>query len=76
MTVRDAVVQKGQLVLKSPLELPDGTVVRVQVDEPVQHPLTWLAEHAVDTGIADLAEEHDHYIYGSPKRKNTRKRKN
>jgi hypothetical protein len=75
MTVRDAVVQGGQLVLKSPLELPDGTVVRVQVGEPEPHPLTWIAEHAINTGITDLAEEHDHYIYGTPKKKKSRKKK-
>ncbi|GIK56854.1 MAG: hypothetical protein HND44_06170 [Chloroflexi bacterium] len=27
-----------------------------------------LAESVVDTGIPDLAAEHDHYLYGSPKR--------
>lgn len=24
--------------------------------------------HAINTGIPDLAEEHDHYLYGTPKR--------
>jgi len=27
-----------------------------------------IASLAVDTHISDLAEEHDHYLYGSPKR--------
>jgi hypothetical protein len=27
-----------------------------------------LASLAVETGIADLATEHDHYLYGTPKR--------
>jgi hypothetical protein len=27
-----------------------------------------LAECAIDTGISDLAHQHDHYLYGSPKR--------
>lgn len=27
-----------------------------------------LASLAVKTGIADLATEHDHYLYGTPKR--------
>lgn len=26
-----------------------------------------IAECEVDTGIADLAEQHDHYLYGKPK---------
>jgi hypothetical protein len=28
---------------------------------------------SVDTGIADFAEEHDHYIHGTPKKKRRRK---
>ncbi len=27
-----------------------------------------IAECEVDTGIADLAEQHDHYLYGKPKK--------
>lgn len=27
-----------------------------------------LADSVVDTGIPDLSVEHDHYLYGSPKR--------
>ena len=32
--------------------------------------LTWLAANAIesDTLPADLAERHDHYLYGSPRR--------
>ena len=67
MKLREAIVRKGQLVLKTPLSLPDGTPVRVRV-EAEQDPLLFIADHAVDTGIPDLAEEHDHYIYGTPKR--------
>lgn len=74
MKDREAVVRKGQLVLKTPLSLPDGTVVRVRV-EAAQNPLLFMAENAVETGITDLAEEHDHYTYGSPKRKGGSKRK-
>ena len=29
---------------------------------------TWLQNLAVDTGIEDLAHQHDHYIHGTPKR--------
>lgn len=81
MTTRVAVVKKGQLVLKKPLRLPDGTQVKVHIEkqngqaakkkskaEDETDPLLWAAEHAIDTGIPDLAAEHDHYIYGSPKR--------
>lgn len=27
-----------------------------------------LSSWAVDTGIEDLAQEHDHYLYGTPKK--------
>ena len=27
-----------------------------------------VAEATVDTGLTDLAHEHDHYLYGTPKR--------
>lgn len=30
-------------------------------------PIYQIAEHAVDTGIADLAAQHDHYLYGVSK---------
>jgi excisionase family DNA binding protein len=32
----------------------------------VQDPLLTLAELAVETGIKDLAQNHDHYLYGVP----------
>jgi Fic family protein len=28
-----------------------------------------LKRHTVRTGIADLAQQHDHYLYGKPKQK-------
>ena len=33
MTLRDAVVENGQLVLKEPLPLPNGTRVKVRVEQ-------------------------------------------
>lgn len=66
MTVRDAVTKGGQLVLDVPLPFPDGTRVKIQV-ETEEDPLLFLAKNAVSTGITDLADQHDHYIYGTPK---------
>ena len=66
MTLRDAVTKGGQLVLEVPLPFPDGTRVKVRV-EADGDPLLFLANNAVATGVADLAEQHDHYIYGTPK---------
>ncbi|HYE62193.1 MAG TPA: hypothetical protein VD997_09365 [Phycisphaerales bacterium] len=34
-------------------------------DDPIFH----IADRAVKTGIPDLAAEHDHYAYGTPKRR-------
>lgn len=37
-------------------------------EEPDKDPAFEIASLAVDTHIPDLAAEHDHYLYGSPKR--------
>jgi predicted DNA-binding antitoxin AbrB/MazE fold protein len=68
MTVLEAIVQNGQLVLKQPFALPDGTPVKVRVEASAQNPLLDIAGQAVDMDVADGAEQHDHYIYGTPKR--------
>jgi hypothetical protein len=67
MTVRDAIIQSGQLVLANPLPFPDGTRVKISVEPTTDDPLLFLANHAVATGVKDLAEQHDHYLYGTPK---------
>jgi hypothetical protein len=67
MTLK-AVVQDGQLVLKDRLQLPNGTELTLNVDIPEKEDaLSWLAAHAVETGLTDGAEQHDHYIYGALK---------
>ena len=36
------------------------------------HALEWLAQNAVDDDLpVDLSAEHDHYLYGTPKRART-----
>ena len=38
-------------------------------EKPPVHALQWLAENAVDDDLPnDLAAQHDHYLYGTPKR--------
>ena len=32
------------------------------------HTLSDLDKLAIDTGISDLADQHDHYLYGVPKK--------
>ena len=71
-------VTNGVVVLDDGVKLPDGTVVRVEpvgdADRP-NAPAGSLAERllrfagAAGAGLPeDLAENHDHYLYGTPKR--------
>lgn len=66
MTILEATVRGGQLVLDSAVPLPDGTRVQVRVEAAETDPLMFLAENAAPTGLRDLADRHDHYIYGTP----------
>lgn len=70
MKTIQAVVQNGQIKVKPPLKLPNGTRLRVQfelVDE--EYPLLSIAKNAVATGIPNLAEPHDEYPCRNSKRK-------
>ena len=70
-------VNGGVVVLDDPKALPDGAVVRI---EPVAEQQTEEAEGRTVWGALlewsgcvkglppDLAEQHDHYLYGTPKR--------
>ena len=73
-----AIYENGVLRLEEPLSLPNGAEVDVQVTaidegtgdrakglEDQWDALTQLlAECAIDSGIPDLASQHDHYLYG------------
>ncbi|HYX30677.1 MAG TPA: antitoxin AF2212-like protein [Pyrinomonadaceae bacterium] len=79
-----AIYENGVLRLEEPLSLPNGAEVDVQVTAPEEgngdrtrgsedqwDALTQLlADCAIDTGIPDLASQHDHYLYGTPKKLN------
>ena len=67
MTYRGT-VRNGVVELDPGFGLPDGTVVQVEPLESVSDPAYGLAEEAVSTGIPDLASQHDHFLYGTPKR--------
>jgi len=67
-------VKHGKIETDPGVSLPEGAIVRI---EPVNgaapthvppDPFDSLGEDAVDTGIPDLAREHDHYASGAPKR--------
>ena len=75
-----AIYENGVLRLKEALPIPEGAQVDVTVtleddsdDSRAEDP-SWdaftqlLSECAIDTGIADLSQQHDHYLYGVPKK--------
>jgi hypothetical protein len=65
-------IQGGVVVLDDDVSLPDGTIVAIEPIESVR--MMTLAERYKDIiGIApdlppDMAENHDHYIHGTPKK--------
>ena len=86
MTFRGTIVN-GRVELEAGVQLPEGTAVKIEAlragrngKKPARTPrkasgLLRLAQVAVNTGIRDLAAEHDHYIYGTPKRGKQPRRK-
>ncbi len=79
-TIR-ATYEQGALKLAEQIELEEGAEVDVIViarqpnnGEKLLQDQEWnaltelLNECAVDTGIPDLAHQHDHYLYGTPKK--------
>jgi hypothetical protein len=61
-------IKNGKVELEQGIHLPEGTPVRVEPLISDEDPALGIAEEAVHTGIPDLAKQHDHYIYGTPKR--------
>jgi hypothetical protein len=62
-------VQNGVVVLDEPTDLPDGAEVRVELasGEPTLYQELADIVGIVD-GPSDLAEHHDYYAHGKPKR--------
>ena len=73
-------VRNGKIELEGGEKLPDGTKVRI---EPIRTPRRSgakagssplrLSDLAVPMGVSDLAAEHDHYLYGTPKRSKSKR---
>ena len=68
-------VINGEIVLDPPHTLPDGTQVTVElmventVEEPKPTLLSLMKLAGTITDMPpDFAEQHDHYIHGTPKR--------
>lgn len=64
-------IQNGVVVFDQPPALPEGTRVEVVVPAPEEAPtllgLLRFAGTANDLP-PDMAEQHDHYIHGTPRR--------
>jgi len=67
-------VKVGAIVLDSGSQLPEGSVVRIELEsgEPstrkaAADPLFRITGLTAETGISDLATNIDHYLYGDPK---------
>ena len=62
----------GTVVFAEPTALPDGTVVEVVVKAPEKAKPTFLGlmkfAGSIKNMPADFAEEHNHYIHGTPRR--------
>ena len=63
----------GVVVLDDNVELTDGQRVRVDVEAPAdQKPTVWQEllklSGSIQGGPSDESVQHDHYLYGAPKR--------
>ncbi len=67
--VYQGIVKNGRVELEPGAAIPEGTCVEVQPVGEAPDPLEGVCDEAVDTGIVDLAAQHDHYLYGLAKRK-------
>ncbi|HEX4589359.1 MAG TPA: hypothetical protein VH120_05485 [Gemmataceae bacterium] len=75
--IYNGIVANGAVVLENGAQIPEGTQVTVLVrtespttpalDEPT---MKWMLKYAGKAiGLpADMAEQHDHYLHGTPKR--------
>ncbi|MHB1035853.1 MAG: hypothetical protein ACYC35_18715 [Pirellulales bacterium] len=71
-------VKNGVVILDDPVQLPEGTEVEVDLPirstgEPLEGAPTLYDRLKPVIGMAeglpaDLAENHDHYLHGTPKR--------
>jgi hypothetical protein len=78
MTLRGH-VKNGTVVLDEPVRLPDGTDVEVEVrpvsaegDGPTLYERLQDVVGSADVLPNDMADNHDHYIHGTPKRADRR----
>jgi predicted DNA-binding antitoxin AbrB/MazE fold protein len=64
----EAVYANGAFQPKQPLTLAEGTQVRLTVHTADEAEDPFEAVIGIGEGPSDGADQHDHYIYGTPKR--------
>jgi hypothetical protein len=64
-------VENGAIVLEPPTSLPEGARVRIEVIAPNEPTLFDRIGHLAGQAKhlpPDAAEQHDHYLYGTPRK--------
>jgi hypothetical protein len=65
-------MHNGVVVFDGPIDLAEGTPVRVEpVEPPVRKTLAERFKNVIGAGVdlpEDMAKNHDHYLHGTPKR--------
>jgi hypothetical protein len=72
-------IENGKVLALEPVdEAFEGLEVQILIDREQPAPdtnvgglgslLAYIEENSIDTGITDMAHQHDHYLYGTPKR--------
>lgn len=68
MNTVEAIYEKGVFRPVGKVDLRDGERVEISIRSDLDRdPAETLHEFAIDTGVSDLAENIDHYLYGLPK---------
>jgi len=66
-------IENGVVVFDGPGRPPEGTIVRIEEVSKAEPVPTWAEVFRDFIGVIDdlpedMAENHDHYIHGTPKR--------
>jgi hypothetical protein len=64
-------VENGAIIVEPPATLPEGARVRIEVIPPNDQTLFDRISHLAGKAKnlhSDAAEQHDHYLYGTPKK--------
>lgn len=65
-------VKDGKIIPEPGVPLVEGARVRIEPVEDGADTADNLAADAVDIGVTEMSEEHDHYASGAPKRRDAK----